>query len=237
MIDPASQKLSDPLVRLELGLDDKNKAAAKAPALVRLEELNSRMKTDGDMSKLLRARFRSEKRKLTEAEAEAKSKGLALTLLPASAADVTEASGVQYQTASDPAKRIEQERRKRVKLQSIFDTTSFSGTRANGLKSGVASFSAGGSGGLSTKDRLGLLRKLADRAPAVSSAMIRKAAEASAAAMPLARTQVRLDTASLPAIGARKPERGESRPGSVVSEPVSALASLAAYESGSDGDS
>ncbi len=72
----------DVLFRLEKGGEDATKAAAQAPKLVRLEELQERMRDDFALSALARKRNRTARKEAKALDIEAKSKGLKIQLLP-----------------------------------------------------------------------------------------------------------------------------------------------------------
>ncbi|CAI9096296.1 OLC1v1032400C1 [Oldenlandia corymbosa var. corymbosa] len=113
-VDEERSKLSDPFYRLEHQEEDIKKKKEAEPALVRLQRLSdSRHSDDYVLNKALRAKLRSQKKRVAEEEAASRKMGFGIRLLPASEEDVAAAKRVKF------AQKFERNRKdKRALIQS-----------------------------------------------------------------------------------------------------------------------
>ncbi|KAK2997929.1 hypothetical protein RJ639_024800, partial [Escallonia herrerae] len=120
-------KLSDPFYRLEHQDGDLKKKKEAAPVLVRLQQVSdARHSDDYALNKALRARLRSQKKRVAEEEAAARKMGLGIRLLPASEEDATAAALVKFAPKHEKNRA---EKRALIKTASIFPGSSTSTRR------------------------------------------------------------------------------------------------------------
>ncbi|XP_068642504.1 uncharacterized protein [Aristolochia californica] len=120
--DEERGKLSDPFYRLEHQGEDLQKKKEAEPVLVRLQRVaDSRHADDYALNKALRARLRSQKKRVAEEEVAAKKMGLGIRLLPASEEDSAMAGRVKFASKFEKNKR---DRRASIHAASIFSEAS-----------------------------------------------------------------------------------------------------------------
>ncbi|XAR55851.1 hypothetical protein NMG60_11036070 [Bertholletia excelsa] len=117
-LDEERSKLADPFYRLEHQEGDLQKKKEAEPVLVRLQRVSdSRHSEDYALNKALRARLRSQKKRVAEEEATSKKMGLGIRLLPSSEADAASAACVKFSSKFDKNRR---EKRALINAASIF---------------------------------------------------------------------------------------------------------------------
>lgn len=126
-------KLVDPFYRLEHQEEDLQKKKEADPVLVRLQRVSdSRHADDYALNKALRARLRSQKKRVAEEENTSRKRGLAIRLLPASTEDTAAASQVKFSTKFEENRKM---KRALISTSSIFSGPSTSDKRRLELES------------------------------------------------------------------------------------------------------
>lgn len=122
--DEERGKLSDPFYRLEHQEEDIRKKKEAEPRLVRLQRVSdSRHADDYSLNRALRARLRTQKRKVAEEEETSKKMGLGIRLLPPSKEDAASAAAVRFAPKFD---KNSKDKRAAIKASSIFSESSTS---------------------------------------------------------------------------------------------------------------
>ncbi|XP_008785815.2 coiled-coil domain-containing protein 130-like [Phoenix dactylifera] len=132
--DEERGKLADPFYRLEHQEEDLRKKKEAEPLLVCLQRVSdSKHSDDYNLNRALRARLRSQKRKVAEEEEHARELGLGIRLLPPSKEDAADAAAVKFSSKFDRNRR---EKRAAIKASSIFpeSSSSVSGNKRVGLE-------------------------------------------------------------------------------------------------------
>ncbi|PPR84748.1 hypothetical protein GOBAR_AA35962 [Gossypium barbadense] len=115
-------KLADPFYRLEHQEEDLQKKKEAEPVLVRLQRVSdARHSDDYALNKALRAKLRSQKKRVFEEESASRKMGLSIRLLPASEEDGATAAGVKF---SSKFERNRKDKRALIKTASIFPGSS-----------------------------------------------------------------------------------------------------------------
>lgn len=123
-VDDDRSKLEDPFKRLEHQEGDMKKKKEAEPVLVRLQRISdARHSDDYALNKSLRARLRSQKKRVAEEEANSRKAGLGIRLLPVSEEDAAAASRIKF------APKFERNRKDKRAL--IHGTSIFSGLSAS----------------------------------------------------------------------------------------------------------
>ncbi|KAJ1403149.1 CWC16 protein [Sesbania bispinosa] len=116
--DEERGKLADPFYRLEHQEEDLKKKKEAEPVLVRLQRLSDAKHSDDyALNKSLRARLRSQKKRVAEEENASRKRGLGIRLLPASEADSATAAKVKFSTKFDKNRK---DKRALINAASIF---------------------------------------------------------------------------------------------------------------------
>ncbi|XP_010926165.1 uncharacterized protein [Elaeis guineensis] len=122
--DEERGKLADPFYRLEHQEEDLRKKKEAEPLLVRLQRVSdSRHSDDYNLNRALRARLRSQKKRVGEEEERARKLGLGIRLLPPSEEDAAGAAAARFSSKFDGNRR---EKRAAIKASSIFPESSSS---------------------------------------------------------------------------------------------------------------
>ncbi|XP_042452930.1 coiled-coil domain-containing protein 130-like [Zingiber officinale] len=120
--DEERGKLSDPFYRLEHQEEDMRKKKEAEPLLVRLQRVSdSRHAEDYSLNRALRARLRTQKRKVVEEEETSRKMGLGIRLLPPSKEDAASAAAVRFAPKFD---KNSKDKRAAIKASSIFSESS-----------------------------------------------------------------------------------------------------------------
>ncbi|XVF42991.1 hypothetical protein PTKIN_Ptkin02bG0004300 [Pterospermum kingtungense] len=119
--DEERGKLADPFYRLEHQEHDLKKKKEAEPVLVRLQRESEARKDDYALNKALRAKLRSQKKRISEEESAARKMGLSIRLLPASEEDKAAAAGVKF---SCKFERSRKDKRALIKSASILPGSS-----------------------------------------------------------------------------------------------------------------
>lgn len=131
--DEERGKLVDPFYRLEHQEEDLKKKKEAEPVLVRLQRVSdARHADDYAINKALRARLRSQKKRVAEEESVARKRGLAIRLLPASEEDNATVSRVKFSTKFEENRKM---KRALISTSSIFSSSSTSDKRRADLES------------------------------------------------------------------------------------------------------
>lgn len=121
-VDEERSKLSDPFYRLEHQEEDIKKKKEAEPVLVRLQRVSdSRHSDDYALNKALRAKLRSQKKRVAEEEAASRKMGLGIRLLPASEDDAAAAQRVKFPHKFDKNRK---DKRALINAASIFSGSS-----------------------------------------------------------------------------------------------------------------
>lgn len=121
-VDEERSKLSDPFYRLEHQEEDIKKKKEAEPVLVRLQRVSdSRHSDDYALNKALRAKLRSQKKRVAEEEAASRKMGLGIRLLPASEDDAAAAQLVKFPHKFDKNRK---DKRALINAASIFSGSS-----------------------------------------------------------------------------------------------------------------
>ncbi|KAI3729535.1 hypothetical protein L6452_18196 [Arctium lappa] len=132
-VDEEKSKLSDPFYRLEHQEEDLRKKKEAEPLLVRLQRVSdSRHLDDYSLNKSLRAKLRSQKKRVAEEEVAARKMGLGIRLLPASEEDTAAAKRVKF---SSKFNKNRDEKRALIKATSIFSGSCSSSSKRLELQS------------------------------------------------------------------------------------------------------
>ncbi|XP_044488086.1 coiled-coil domain-containing protein 130-like [Mangifera indica] len=124
--DEERGKLSDPFYRLEHQEQDLQKKKQAEPVLVSLQRVSdARHSDDYALNKALRAKLRSQKRRVAEEEVSSRKLGLGLRLLPKSEEDTAAAANVRF---SSKFEKNRKDKRALIKAASIFPESSGSST-------------------------------------------------------------------------------------------------------------
>ncbi|KAJ0038305.1 coiled-coil domain-containing protein 130-like [Pistacia vera] len=116
--DEEKGKLSDPFYRLEHQEQDMQKKKQAEPVLVSLQRVSdARHSDDYALNKALRAKLRSQKKRVAEEEASSRKLGLGLRLLPKSEEDAAVAANVRF---SSKFEKNRKDKRALIKAASIF---------------------------------------------------------------------------------------------------------------------
>ncbi|XP_061339267.1 uncharacterized protein LOC133285958 [Gastrolobium bilobum] len=116
--DEERGKLADPFYRLEHQEEDLKKKKEAEPVLVRLQRLSdTRHLDDYALNKNLRARLRSQKKRVAEEENASRKRGLGIRLLPATEQDVATAKQVKFSSKFDQNRK---DKRALINASSIF---------------------------------------------------------------------------------------------------------------------
>lgn len=117
-VDEEKSKLADPFYRLEHQEQDLKKKKEAEPVLVRLQRVSDALHSDDyALNKTLRAKLRSQKKRVAEEEATSRKMGLGIRLLPSSEEDAAAAGRVKFASKFDQ-NRIN--KRALIKASSIF---------------------------------------------------------------------------------------------------------------------
>ncbi|GAB2297079.1 hypothetical protein Dimus_031180 [Dionaea muscipula] len=120
--DEERGKLVDPFYRLEHQEEDLKKKKEAEPLLVRLQRVSdSRHSDDYALNKSLRARLRSQKKRVAEEEVASRKKGLGIRLLPVSEEDAVTAARVKFHSKFESNRK---EKRALIAAGSIFSCSS-----------------------------------------------------------------------------------------------------------------
>lgn len=131
--DEERGKLVDPFYRLEHQEEDLKKKKEAEPVLLRLQRVSdARHADDYAINKALRARLRSQKKRVAEEESVARKRGLAIRLLPASEEDNATVSRVKFSTKFEENRKM---KRALISTSSIFSSSSTSDKRRADLES------------------------------------------------------------------------------------------------------
>lgn len=131
--DEERGKLVDPFYRLEHQEEDLKKKKEAEPVLVCLQRVSdARHADDYAINKALRARLRSQKKRVAEEESVARKRGLAIRLLPASEEDNATVSRVKFSTKFEENRKM---KRVLISTSSIFSSSSTSDKRRADLES------------------------------------------------------------------------------------------------------
>lgn len=131
--DEERGKLVDPFYRLEHQEEDLKKKKEAEPVIVRLQRVSdARHADDYAINKALRARLRSQKKRVAEEESVARKRGLAIRLLPASEEDNATVSRVKFSTKFEENRKM---KRALISTSSIFSSSSTSDKRRADLES------------------------------------------------------------------------------------------------------
>lgn len=131
--DEERGKLVDPFYRLEHQEEDLKKKKEAEPVLVCLQRVSdARHADDYAINKALRARLRSQKKRVAEEESVARKRGLAIRLLPASEEDNATVSRVKFSTKFEENRKM---KRALISTSSIFSSSSTSDKRRADLES------------------------------------------------------------------------------------------------------
>lgn len=131
--DEERGKLVDPFYRLEHQEEDLKKKKEAEPVLVRLQRVSdARHADDYAINKALRARLRSQKKRVAEEESVARKRGLAIRLLPASEEDNATVSRVKFSTKFEENRKM---KRALISTSSIFSSSSTYDKRRADLES------------------------------------------------------------------------------------------------------
>lgn len=131
--DEERGKLVDPFYRLEHQEEDLKKKKEAEPVIVRLQRVSdARHADDYAINKALRARLRSQKKRVAEEESVARKRGLAIRLLPASEEDNATVSRVKFSTKFEENRKM---KRVLISTSSIFSSSSTSDKRRADLES------------------------------------------------------------------------------------------------------
>ncbi|KAF5764061.1 putative saf4/Yju2 protein [Helianthus annuus] len=123
-VDEERSKLADPFYRLEHQEEDLKKKKEAEPLLVRLQRVSdARHLDDYAINKSLRAKLRSQKKRVAEEEVAARKMGLGIRLLPETKEDVAAAKRVKF---SSNFNKNRDEKRALIKSASIFSDSSAS---------------------------------------------------------------------------------------------------------------
>lgn len=132
-VDEEKNKLSDPFYRLEHQEEDLKKKKEAEPLLVRLQRVSdARHLDDYSLNKSLRAKLRSQKKRVAEEEVAARKMGLGIRLLPASEEDTAAAKRAKF---SSKFNKNRDEKRALIKSTSIFSGCSSSSSKRLELQS------------------------------------------------------------------------------------------------------
>lgn len=134
--DEERGKLADPFYRLEHQEEDLKKKKQAEPVLVRLQRMSdARHSDDYALNKNLRAKLRSQKKRVAEEEAVSRKRGLGIRLLPASEQDAAAAAKVKFSSKFDKNRK---DKRALINAAPIFPglpVSSMSGKRRLELES------------------------------------------------------------------------------------------------------
>ncbi|XP_076941117.1 uncharacterized protein LOC143610551 [Bidens hawaiensis] len=123
-VDEERSKLADPFYRLEHQEEDLKKKKEAEPLLVRLQKVSdARHLDDYSINKSLRAKLRSQKKRVAEEEVAARKMGLGIRLLPEAKEDMAAAKRVKF---SSNFNKNRDEKRALIKSTSIFSDSSAS---------------------------------------------------------------------------------------------------------------
>ncbi|KAL6225116.1 hypothetical protein ACLB2K_003968 [Fragaria x ananassa] len=110
--------LADPFYRLEHQEKDLQKKKEAEPMLVRLQRISDQRHSDEySLNKSLRAKLRSQKKRVAEEEAASRRMGINIRLLPAAEEDAAAASQVKFSTKLGKTRR---DKRALINASSIF---------------------------------------------------------------------------------------------------------------------
>lgn len=127
--DEERGKLADPFYRLEHQEQDLKKKKEAEPVLVRLQQLSdTRHSDDYALNKALRARLRSQKKRVAAEESASRKRGLGIRLLPASEQDAATAKQVKFSTKFD---KNTKDKRALINASSIFPGLSSSSSMSD----------------------------------------------------------------------------------------------------------
>ncbi|XP_050225680.1 uncharacterized protein LOC126675130 [Mercurialis annua] len=116
--DEERGKLSDPFYRLEHQEEDLQKKKEAEPVIVRLQRVSdARHSDDYVLNKALRARLRSQKKRVSEEEATSRKMGINIRLLPSTKEDAASAAHVKF---SSKFERNRKDKRALIHAASIF---------------------------------------------------------------------------------------------------------------------
>ncbi|KAM5567622.1 coiled-coil domain-containing protein 130 [Rosa sericea] len=125
--------LADPFYRLEHQEEDLQKKKEAEPVLVRLQRISDdRHSDDYALNKALRAKLRSQKKRVAEEEAASRRMGLHIRLLPAAEEDTATASRMKFSAKFD---RNRKDKRALINASSIFPGSSGTSKKALELES------------------------------------------------------------------------------------------------------
>lgn len=126
-VEEEKSKLADPFYRLEHQEEDLRKKKEAEPLLVRLQRVSdARHLDDYSLNKSLRAKLRSQKKRVAEEETSARKMGLGIRLLPPSEQDIAAAKRVKF---SSNFNKNRDEKRALIKSMSIFPGASSSNSK------------------------------------------------------------------------------------------------------------
>ncbi|CAI9276111.1 unnamed protein product [Lactuca saligna] len=131
-VEEEKNKLVDPFYRLEHQEEDLKKKKEAEPLLVRLQKVSdSRHLDDYSLNKSLRAKLRSQKKRVAEEETSARKMGLGIRLLPPSEQDIAAAKRVKF---SSNFNKNRDEKRALIKSSSIFSGVYSSNSKRSELE-------------------------------------------------------------------------------------------------------
>ncbi|TQE11601.1 hypothetical protein C1H46_002803, partial [Malus baccata] len=121
--DEERGKLADPFYRLEHQEEDLQKKKEAEPLLVRLQRISDdRHLDDYSLNKALRAKLRSQKKRVAEEEAASRKMGLGLRLLPVAEEDAAAASRVKFVSKFEKNRKDKRKKPKKKKNRKKTET-------------------------------------------------------------------------------------------------------------------
>ena len=162
----SKQRATDPMMRLEHGVEDKRKKDAAAPVIEQLEKLQERMKDNFACNQLLRKKFRCEKKDLKAIERSDKKlldkSSLDIALLPEDTKDIKLAGLIKFETIKTDLE-VRKSNRKRIMSEPIFagpSSTSKKSTQLAKIANAITSKRVESmSSKTLSKERLGIITK------------------------------------------------------------------------------
>lgn len=131
-VEEEKSKLADPFYRLEHEEADLKKKKEAEPLLVRLQRVSdSRHLDDYSLNRSLRAKLRSQKKRVAEEETSARKMGLGIRLLPPSEQDIAAAKRIKF---SSNFNKNRDEKRAMIKSTSIFSGAYSSNSKKSDLQ-------------------------------------------------------------------------------------------------------
>lgn len=146
--DEERGKLSDPFYRLEHQEADLQKKKEAEPRLVQIQRISDgRFSDDYALNRALRAKLRSQKKRVAEEEAASRKLGLGLRLLPSTKEEVGAAARVKFASKFEKNRK---DKRALINAATIFSGTSISNTKQLELEAKRRKINAGAASNLLT---------------------------------------------------------------------------------------